>query len=128
MPQARPRVNVQAVRRGRGFYAYLPKKTRDYQNLVASNCPKSTTPNSPKSVYAFIHLMAPTKVSVFSLRPDLDNFVKSALDGLVAGGAMSDDAFVRKLHVDTIYVTKRSEEKLVLMITPWDGKMTTRGK
>jgi len=124
VPQARPRVNVQAVRRGRGLFTFLPAKTRNYQKLVASKCMKSKNPSSPKTVYVFIWLMAPTKVSVFTLRPDLDNFVKSAFDGLQAGGVIEDDAYILEMHAFTYYVLNKEQEQMKIMIVSWDGPIT----
>ena len=112
VPQARPRVNTQAVRRGRGLFTFLPAKVRNYQKLIASHCPKLQNPVQDCVVSVFVFLHAPVKKSIFSLRPDIDNFLKSAFDGLQAGGVIADDSYIMGVHSFKIFVGSKKEEKL----------------
>lgn len=87
VPKGRPR-------RGRGGHFYTPKATRDYEKTVAWAARAAGIRGpSTGSVSVTVHLWFPDR-----RRRDVDNVVKSILDGLNRI-AYADDAQVAELHV-----------------------------
>ena len=84
VPKARPRVR----RDGR---TYTPARTREWEDRVAlAACCGCRTFRSGVSVELLFQRPA---------RGDIDNLAKAVLDGLVKGGAIADDANVKRLLV-----------------------------
>ena len=107
--KARPRVSM---RHGRAF-AYTPKKSADYERLIAEHCPKAPMdgplalnlqfgipiPGSwskQKKADALSGVIRPTS------RPDIDNYIKAVMDA-VNGLAYHDDAQVVSLFAKLVY-------------------------
>jgi len=107
--KARPRVSM---RHGRAF-AYTPKKSADYERLIAKQCPMAPIEgplalnlqfgipipaswSKRKKADALSGVIRPTS------RPDIDNYVKAVMDA-VNGLAYHDDAQVVSLFAKLIY-------------------------
>lgn len=117
--KGRPRVTA---RGGKFAHAYTPKRTKDFEDAIkfefmASNCeqmpvyPKDV-PLEAKMVFAFAVPKSYSKKKRESClsgetmhvhRPDTDNLVKSVLDAISCGYAMSDDSQVVKTIAEKIY-------------------------
>lgn len=90
VPKARPRV-------GAGGRVFTPKRTREYEELVAW-----TARTQPFALGS-----APVKVRIVlrTQRPltgDIDNYAKAILDGMVTGQMMVDDSQVVELAVQFV--------------------------
>ncbi len=88
----------QRVQRGRSGHAYVPGKTRAFENsirmLARRHAPKTPLDGPLKLTARFI--LVPPKRRVRSepcVRPDLDNFMKALKDGL-SGVIWTDDSRV----------------------------------
>jgi len=107
--KARPRVST---RHGRAF-AYTPKKSADYERLIAAQCPNRPIDgplalnlqfgipipaswSKRKKADALSGVIRPTS------RPDIDNYVKAVMDA-VNGLAYYDDSQVVSLYAKLIY-------------------------
>jgi len=107
--KARPRVSM---RHGRAF-AYTPKKSADYERLIAEQCPKEPMDgplalnlqfgipipaswSKQKKADALYGVIRPTS------RPDIDNYIKAVMDA-VNGLAYHDDAQVVSLFAKLVY-------------------------
>ncbi len=77
----------------KGGNPFTSRRTREFEKAVALLC---------KSLH--VTLIGETCVSIhLMIQPpygDLDNYTKSILDGMVKGGLLVDDRFVRRLVVD----------------------------
>ena len=102
-PKNRARLGV-----GGGFYT--PRSTRDYEDRIAWSCRADAIWFGEAPVAIEIELHARKK-----LRGDIDNYVKSVLDGLVKGGKIDDDRTV--IRVDAFFVEAASEDKTIVRIT-----------
>jgi len=107
--KARPRVSM---RHGRAF-AYTPKKSADYERLIAEQCPKAPKDgplalnlqfgipipaswSKRKKADALSGVIRPTS------RPDIDNYIKAVMDA-VNGLAYHDDAQIVSLFAKLVY-------------------------
>ena len=101
--KARPRM----ARRGKAVWAYTPKTTKEYEELVASSFVKKYKKfkpiEGPVSVEALIMLNAPAYVLKLwkrgayphhTKKPDIDNIMKSILDALNGVAWLSDSQVV----------------------------------
>lgn len=105
--QGRPRF----ARVGAGVRVFDPKKSSDWKQFIAlranSEGVKPFPKNIPLSVVVVFHLSRPASVSVKKrpypiCKPDLDNFIKTAKDGL-KGIAWHDDSQVVRICAEKLY-------------------------
>lgn len=111
-------VGKQRPRFARGR-TYTPKKSVDYENLIASQALSAMCPSlpleTPVAVYIYINHAIPTSYSKKRKeaclnrlerpkKPDLDNVAKSFLDAM-NGIVYKDDVQVVSLHVTKRYDT-----------------------
>jgi Holliday junction resolvase RusA-like endonuclease len=105
--QGRPRF----ARIGNGVRTFDPKKSSDWKHFIAlranSEGVKPFSQGTPLQVWVTFHLTRPASVSAKkrpypTCKPDLDNFIKAAKDGL-KGIAWHDDSQVVKLTAEKIY-------------------------
>lgn len=108
VPKARPRAN------GRGG-VYTPSRTHQYEELVAwaARAKRIRLGQGPVEIQADFHTRKGGG--------DLDNLLKSLLDGLVKGGAIDDDAahIVPKITVRRFH-DPRNERCHIRLIHPAD--------
>lgn len=113
VPKGRPRF----TRQGR---TYTPKKTHDYESEVASMAKSamgSSDPlETPVAVYVYVNMPVPQSYSKKrteaclsgsirpTKKPDLDNAIKSVLDGM-NGIVYKDDSQIVSLHATKRYDT-----------------------
>lgn len=104
VPKQRPRVDA----RGR---VYIPRRTREYEALVAS-CARAA---GVRPIEGPVRLKA---VFYFAAHPpgDLDNYIKSLADGL-NGIAWRDDRQVVRLEAEK--VVAGGEERAEVEVGPW---------
>jgi Holliday junction resolvase RusA-like endonuclease len=107
--KARPRVTM---RNGRAF-AYTPKKSADYEAVIAGHCPNEPI-EGPLALNLHFGIRIPTSwskrkkadaVSGFirpTSRPDIDNYIKAVMDA-VNGQAYHDDSQVVSLAASLSY-------------------------
>lgn len=113
----RPRINMGAIRkfkgagRGGGPLVYTPYKCKKWQKLVQKSL-GNTFPmlKYPVNVYVKFYLKRPGKLSVYALRPDIDNYAKNLLDAL-GGFIFEDDAHVTHLVATKSWVNKKENER-----------------
>ena len=121
VPKGRPRF----TRQGR---TYTPKKTTDYESevtAIAKRAMGSTDPlETPVAVYIYVALPIPQSYSKKRSeacltgfekpckKPDLDNLVKSVLDGM-NGIVYQDDCQIVSLHATKRYDSVASVNVLV---------------
>lgn len=86
VPKGRPR-------RARNGSFYTPKRTTDYEELVAWSWKQTRIKPLAGPVSVRLDFIMAT-----ARRVDLDNLVKSVLDGLTLGGAWADDSQVVRLE------------------------------
>lgn len=128
VPLTRPRINMSKVfGRSKGPLVYTPYKCKKYQKLVA-DCFKKAYPdavflNHPIRAVIQFRIKTPGTPSKFAHRPDIDNYLKSVLDGL-DGVAYEDDAFVTSVTAEKFYVDTKDEELTVIRLwsNPWRGQ------
>jgi Holliday junction resolvase RusA-like endonuclease len=123
----------------RAGFAYTPAKTRKYEahgrlaaQLAMGNRPPITGPvhlttlielpipaswSKRRSAAAIVGQIRPTS------RPDLDNYLKSAMDA-ICGIVIADDSLVVKVTAEKKFGV---DPKLVLLITPLGAMASNRG-
>jgi len=111
--KARPRVTM----RGGFARAYTPKKTTNFERIVADCCPvKDPIPTPchisikfclpiPKSWSKAKQRAAATGELMPTSRPDIDNYVKAIMDSL-NGIAYEDDSQIVSLNALKVYATE----------------------
>lgn len=127
VPMERPRINVKAVlaqvRRGRaaGPLVFTPAKSKRFQKAVSKAALNGQSTSSPLRGFLRVHLWflvkKPKTLSKYSLRPDVDNYVKNVFDGLSDGGVISDDAWIDEFHVYRVWVNSEFEQETIVHIT-----------
>lgn len=95
-PKQRPRMSKRSRR------AYTPQETKDYEDLIASHWDGETftTPVHVDMRFTKEGITVTVETATdgsMSLRADLDNYIKSLLDGLQKGGAFANDRQVVSL-------------------------------
>lgn len=107
-----PPVAKQRPRRGPAGNWYTPKRTTDYENVVAW---------SAKAAGVKLESGVPYGVQIrfylSSHRKDIDNCAKSVLDGLQRMGQDWNDSQVIRLDVMKHQVVDGGEEKTVVMVS-----------
>lgn len=112
---ARPRINMFAINRhgkgGHGPLVYTPKRSTNWQKLVKDAARELVKEPFvyPVTLVVTFWLKSFKKLSKYSLRPDIDNYLKNVMDGL-DGAAFEDDAFVTEIHARKIYVDDAMHE------------------
>ncbi len=98
VPKGRPRV----FRRGNFVQAVTPQRTRDYEARIHASARSETMQGLPLEgpVWAELHFYTATR-----RRADLDNLVKSTLDG------MNGVAFLDDHQVSQIFATRRYDKQ-----------------
>lgn len=105
--QGRPRF----ARIGQGVRTYDPGKSRDWKHFIALRANaegiKPFLQGVPLSVSVTFYLSRPASVSAKKrplpiCKPDLDNFIKAAKDGL-KGIAWHDDSQVVRIFAEKLY-------------------------
>ena len=116
-----PPVAKQRARVARGR-AYTPKKTSDFEaNIKRLAMHQWNRPVLLGPVKASIYFILPRpksrKTGVWvSVRPDLDNYIKSVLDAL-NGITWEDDAQVCMLHAEKQYADSMTSPRIVVMVS-----------
>ena len=110
IPKARPRLSKFAV--------YTPKKTADYEKLIAFEWKKKyknlILKNAVKLDLVFVFKKAKScKKTLHTQRPDIDNLLKSILDGLNKV-AFVDDCQVVELNSKKVF---SDVDKIVITVT-----------
>jgi len=101
VPKARPRV-------GRNNNVYTPRESRDYETLIAWQAKKLPRYVGPVALNITFYITP-------GRRADVDNLVKSVMDGLQQGGALEDDLQVKELHATVMQETKRPRMELSIV-------------
>ena len=108
--KARPRVTM----RGGFARAYTPKKTAQFEHIVADCCPLHQPISTPCHLSVTFHLPIPKSWSKAKqkaaqdgellpvTRPDIDNYIKAVMDAL-NGVAYEDDSQVVTLTAAKLY-------------------------
>lgn len=100
----------------KGVKAYTPKKTKDYEQRVSWLTPYRPT-SGPIRVEIVAIFKRPKSMSrkkdpahriLHTKKPDLDNVIKSAIDG-ISGRAMEDDSQVCRIEGEKWYAAKSEE-------------------
>jgi len=102
VPKGRPRVAA-------GGHAYTPRRTRDFEELVAWHARGARRRFGRQPLAVEIELW-----SQRPLRGDLDNYVKSILDGLERGGLFVNDRQV--VSSRAAFVVGAPDEKIVVRL------------
>ena len=110
IPKARPRLSKFAV--------YTPKKTADYENLIAYEWKKRyknlILKNAVKLDLLFCFKKAKScKKTLYTQRPDIDNLEKAILDGLNKV-AFVDDCQVVELNSKKVF---SDTDKILITVT-----------
>lgn len=100
VPKKRPRLGV----RGRRAYIYTPPETKAYEELIKLLA--KMTVKEPLNGLVCVDL----KVFVKRPRGDLDNILKSILDGM-NGVVYHDDSQVKKIDAELFVLDKETEER-----------------
>jgi len=120
--KARPRVTV----RGNKPRAYTPKKSADFEKVVAGSCPLDSPVEGAVDLRVNMYLGIPKSWSKQKTadaaagqikpisRPDLDNYLKSIMDGL-NGVAYLDDSQIVRLSITKEYA-RRETGAFVVMV------------
>jgi len=95
-PKQRPRMSKRSRR------AYTPQETKDYEDAIAGywDGPEFTGPVHLNITFAKEGIDVTVEDATdgsMSLRADIDNYIKSLLDGLQKGGAFPNDRQVVSL-------------------------------
>lgn len=106
-----PPVSKQRPRRSPSGNWYTPKKTVDYENLVAQCAIAAGLKLEPKKWYSLS-----IDFYLSSFRKDRDNQVKCVMDGLQRVGDNWNDNQIADLYIRTIGVKDGSEEKAVVKV------------
>ena len=85
VPKARPRL-------GANGNIYTPKETKDYEDIVAWHAKK--LPRYKGNLLLEVAFFCSSRRKT----PDLDNLLKSLIDGLQKGGAIKDDVQVSRIN------------------------------
>lgn len=103
-------VAKQRVKRSMHGFNYLPKKTKDFEAKVRSNCIMYRPASLPKGPIALILTFCmprpaslPKRHTFHIKRPDFDNLEKSICDGLKKGGIYKDDSQVFMCMTQKVY-------------------------
>lgn len=120
--------------------AYTPKKTRDYENFIASIAHKTMSGKPPfecpLKVWVVIYQPIPQSFSKKQLsdalaglllpakKPDIDNLAKAALDAC-NGIVWRDDALICKILVEKVYSDK---PRLELTVAPLEYSLFNKVK
>lgn len=105
VPKARPR-------KGNGNF-YTPAKSKAYEDLVAWHVMGKPTFEGDLLVRV-IFFCSPRKT-----QPDLDNLLKSLLDGLQKGGLFRDD--VQVAQIEAMRLTTERNPRVEFNVLPLDG-------
>ena len=104
VPKERPRL-------GANNNWYTPKKTKDYETLIAWQAKHLPRYQGPVALnVTFFCSPRPNEKP-----PDLDNLIKSVLDGLQQGGALVDDVQVVQINACRMIENKRPRMELSLV-------------
>lgn len=91
VPKGRPRM-------GRGGRFYTPQRTRDCEDLLKEGVVAEMKKTKQRMVYGPVEV----HLKLFSSRkPDLDNQIKTALDG-IQGAIIEDDRQVRAIYAERV--------------------------
>lgn len=124
----------QSVRFTKKGFSYIPKETRDYQNIVKHSFLEQTTLQERKflleqdnlSVDVVAMFSPPKSYSVtkknrllntpYNKKPDADNILKALLDA-INGIAFTDDAVISRITINKIY---KNVEGIIVVLKPND--------
>ena len=114
LPKARPRFLRHSGR------VYTPQKTLSFEAIIANSARRQiTTPLEGaihlRVVFNFIRAKS-SKKTMHTQRPDIDNLLKSVMDGL-NGVAFIDDCQVTKLECEKQFADKESIEIFLSVIS-----------
>ena len=101
VPKERPRL-------GANNNWYTPKKTKDYETLIAWQAKHLPRYQGPVCLNVTFYCSPNSK-------SDLDNLIKSCLDGLQKGGALVDDLQVVQIIACRMIENKRPRMELSLV-------------
>jgi len=120
--KARPRVTS----RGGKPRAYTPKKSADFEKVVADSCPLETPIEGAIDLRVNMYLLVPqswskTKTTEAAMghikptsRPDIDNYLKAIMDGL-NGVAYLDDSQIVRVSMTKEYARREAGAFVVLV-------------
>jgi len=114
VPKARPRVTQRGT--------FTPQATKDWETFVGWSYRQASGPLFPGLVRIVMHFYYRRKRSE---RVDLDNLIKSMLDGLNKV-AWNDDAQVRFLMADLMYV--KEAPRVEMSIEEWKGQSASEAE
>ncbi|MFZ9264978.1 MAG: RusA family crossover junction endodeoxyribonuclease [Polynucleobacter sp.] len=122
VPKGRPRF----TRQGR---TYTPKKTKDYESIVADAAKRAMGSSEPleTAVKAYIHVTYTVPASYpkkrteacldgsekYTKKPDLDNVVKAITDGM-NGIVYKDDSQITHLSATKVYGTQNMVQVMIV--------------
>jgi len=109
VPKGRPRIQIRGRGRNLRAHAYTPPETREYEERVRDHARMAA--REPLSGPVHVRLV----FWVSGRRPDLDNCIKSALDGL-CGAALVDDRQVVRIEAAMMRARRRDEERAEIVI------------
>lgn len=92
-----------------------------WRNRVAAEADLAVTYDVPVEVALRFILPSPKRPrwTVPAVKPDLDKLVRAVLDGLVAGGLLSDDSRVVRLAADKKYAVA-GETGVIVIVREWE--------
>lgn len=125
----RPKGRGRPVIAGAHARMILPRQTREYQAFIA-HCARMAhenrpLPHGPVTLALTACLARPQRLMrrkdpegllKAPTKPDIDNLIKVALDGLVLGGALRDDADVTEIIATKVYHEKTGSPRMKLLI------------
>lgn len=109
VPKKRPRV----LKNG---HVYTPRETVEYESAVAWACKgqRERFKDSPLELYVWFHCTPRPRQKV----GDLDNLIKSVMDGIGASGVIANDRNVVSIHAHRLETQLEPRTELILEYLP----------
>ncbi len=116
---AKPRPRFKVTQKGQ-VWTYTPANCKKFEQVIADTVDVKVKGSSSVMLEVYFFFKSYSKRlwgKRHNKRPDLDNLVKSVMDGLQQGGFYADDAIVTELLASKFY-----HEKNLVEIKAWDNE------